>query len=216
MSGVGAARISIGLASALGGAGFEKVLLVDCSRGFDIVSWLLKDTVSVAFDIGDVFSGICDPQDAIYRCDAGFDIIASAADKSCISAENAGSLVSRLDSFYDAIIVCCPCADYHFANVLSDFVSLSLILTRADELGIAASARIRRQLPEDHMSCGLVLYDYSSDAVKKDELLGIDDCIDRSETRLMCVVPEKKSARQKAYHNLAVRINGTKVPLIKL
>ena len=183
----GCADVSRGTAKALADLYKDAVLLIDCSRGFDMVSWMEKEQPGIAYDLGDVLCDRCDPSDAVYRSDGGFFIMPAASDASEVGAQK-----------------------------ISEFASLTAVCCSADELGISAAAKLRRMLPEEASGCGIVVADYSSEAVKKGELLCLDDCIDTAQARLLAVIPKKQTMRAEAFGNFAKRLSGVKTPLVKL
>ena len=212
----GCADVSRGTAKALADLYKDAVLLIDCSRGFDMVSWMEKEQPGIAYDLGDVLCDRCDPSDAVYRSDGGFFIMPAASDASEVGAAEVGLLASEISPSFAAVVICCPAADFCFAQKISEFASLTAVCCSADELGISAAAKLRRMLPEEASGCGIVVADYSSEAVKKGELLCLDDCIDTAQARLLAVIPKKQTMRAEAFGNFAKRLSGVKTPLVKL
>lgn len=214
LNALGCTYTALGTAKAFADRTSDAVLLIDCSRGFDIISREQDGQTAVAYDLGDVLCDRCDPSDAVYRCSDGYYIMPASADASVVQADKVGLLASEISGSFAAVIICCPSADFYFAGDIADYVSLSAICFGADRLSVDAAARLRRNLPAESESCGIIVTDYSSEGVRKGDLLCLDDCIDTVEARLLAVIPSKNPAQ--AYANFAARISGVKTPLIKL
>lgn len=215
--GQGRSTLASSLAAHLSAQYPGRVLLVDCCSDVG-VQWLLGAERTTAYDLGDALCGRCCVGDAMYTV-GGLRIMPPAADDSEVCPHELARLLIALSQSTDFVLLDCPCGSWSFVSAVADCADVTLLCSNADEFHLSAAYRLRRRLPEEDSRCRLVLTGYSLGGVKNGSLWGIDRAIDKVGARLIGVIPDHTDRRNDAdaaYRNIAGRLLGQDIPLMKL
>ena len=229
--GTGKTFVTAGLGIALAKRN-KKVLLIDLNpylRGIDLV---LGTDNGLLFDMGDIFSGNCSPDKAIYQCEGirGLSIIsASQNTNDNISSELMKSLMDVLRDEYDHILIDCHGCGKIFETAVQSSEQV-IIVTDAEPLSVRCAEKTSRRLKEMGLNNNRLLINNFNE--KKffgfDYFQDIDEIIDKIGVRLLGMVPEDEefavalqrsspfSVKTKAvyaFDRIAARLDGVDVSL---
>ena len=229
--GTGKTFVTAGLGIALAKRN-RRVLLIDFNpylRGIDL---MLGTDNGLLFDMGDIFSGNCSPNRAIYQCEGIgglFIMSASQNTNDNISPELMKSLMDVLKDEYDYILIDCHgCGRIFEAAVRSS--GQTVILTNAESLAVRCAEKISRKLKEMGLNNNhLVINNFNERKFfRLDCFQDIDEIIDKIGVRLLGMIPEDEEfafALQKsspfavrtkaayAFDRIAARLDGVDVSL---
>ncbi|GHV18709.1 site-determining protein [Clostridia bacterium] len=234
--GVGKTTCCINLAARLAVFG-QRVLIIDGDVGLRNLDLALGVQDDVVHDFGDVLEGNTTPQQALIKCKCENLYMLAAPQVNSqieINPTKMKALCSLYYAIFDFIIIDCPAGiGKGFENAIAP-ADLALVITTPDlvanrdadrAIGMLESAGIRNQM--------LVINKVRGDLIRKGKSLNIDEIIDVLGIDALGIVPEDelvmtvareskiialnpKSMAAKAFNNIARRIMGEVVPLIKL
>lgn len=226
---------NVGSALALNGA---KVCMVDTDLGLRNLDVLMGLESQIYYDLVDVIEGRCTIEQALVK-DIRFDNLymlpaTQTKDKDAVNPDQVKQLVDDLKRNYDYVIIDCPAGiEQGFKNAIAG-ADRAIVVTNpelaavrdADRvIGLLASARIH--------DARLVVNRVRPNLVQTGAMLDIDEICQILSIDLIGVVPDdelvikaansgqptvlnKQSRAALAYHNIARRIAGESVPLMKL
>lgn len=229
--GVGKSTVCAGLGCALARRD-RRVLLIDGDAGLRCLDRMFGIDSSLVFDISDIIAGNCEPIRAIYPCPVPglFLLPAPGREEHTVAPENMRRLVSILARYYDHVLIDCP------AGVGRGFLSATaaaqraLVVTTPDPVCLRDCDRVRLLLTERRISAQRLIINRFSyrNFTKFDLYRDLDSVIDSAGIRLIAVIPEdppmaaaltdgkplpQNLAAAKAFHRLAARLEGERVPL---
>jgi len=225
--GVGKTTIAVGVGKALASLG-NKVLLIDGDIGLRNIDIMLDVADNVLYDYGDILKGNCSPNKAIMW--TGIDNLYLLAapqinDDFSMTAKDMEFLATFWEKQMDYVIIDCPAGvGEGFKNAVSP-ADLAIVVTLSDQLAIRDADRAIGLLEkEENLSQFLIINRVRKDWIKKCKCISINDVIEIMGIDTLGIVPEdsnvgeeeKKSDATRAFMNIARRIEGETVELIKL
>lgn len=225
------ANLGVGL-SKLG----KKVLLIDTDMGLRNLDVVLGLENNIVFDISDVISGICTPNQAIIK-DKRFDNLfflpaAQTKDKDVVTEEDMKQLCDILKKDFDYILIDCPAGiEQGFKNAISGADEAIIVIT-PDASSIRDADRIVGILEENNLfEQYLLINRIRPDMVRRGYMMNIDDIIEMLGITLIGVIADDeeiivsskskepvvlnvKSKAGTGYRNVSRRIMGENVPIM--
>lgn len=233
--GVGKSSLVVNCGSSLVARG-KKVLLIDADAGMRALDLMLSVSGSVVYDLGDVLSGRCEPVKAIVEDhDTGLHLLPApqAITPELFDAQAMKLLCKGLTHYYDFLLIDSPAGIGPGALTAAAGAQSALVVATADPVSIRDAERMAVVLA----ACGveerrLVINRVVPKLIQKGIAANLDEVINGVGLRLIGVVPEdenvtlsvyagkplradKKGAAQ-AYSNIAARLDGEELPLMKL
>lgn len=225
--------VNCGAALALRG---KKVLLIDSDAGLRSLDLMLAVSGRVIYDLGDVLIGRCEPARAIVTTDFhNLDIC--AAPQTCLSEMSDSAVISKLykglSLYYDYVIVDSPAGIGPSVTAPAYAADLAIVITNNDAVCIRDAESTAQTLRGFGISeIRLVINRVDVKLIRKKVMPDLDTVIDGAAVQLLGVVPEDKRVitavtagkpvvvlrrgAAAAFCNIAARIDGEDVPLMKL
>lgn len=214
----------------------HKVLLIDADAGLRALDLMLGVSDRVIYDLSDVLAGLCEPVRAILETDEpGVSLL--PAPQSISSDYLAGPEFKRLcrglSRYYDFLFVDSPAGIGPGARVAAAACADALVVSTVDPVCLRDADRMAGMLQEEGVGhVRLVLNRVNARLIRRRMVPDLDAAIDSAALRLIGVVPEdeavmvsvceghplpssSKGAAQ-AFCNIAGRIEGKDIPLMKL
>lgn len=233
--GAGKSTLSVNCGAALAQRG-RKVLLVDADIGLRSLDLMLAVSDRVIYDLGDVFAGICEPARAIIVTDIHNLHLLPAPQRELagnVDTDAICSLIKGLAFYYDYVIIDSP-AGVGFGVIAPALAAdLAVIVANTDSVSIRDAERAvqvlrTQQVPEIR----LVINRINAKLIRKKVLPNLDEVIDGTSARLLGIVPDDRHVLEAAaagrpvivlrkgaamaFRNIAARLDGEEVPLMKL
>lgn len=214
----------------------KKVLLIDADAGLRSLDLMLNVTDKVVYDLSDVILGRCEPVKAIVESDIpGLHMLSAPQSvfDECVTAEEMKRLCRGLAHYYDYIFIDSPAGVSGGAMVAAAGAERAIVVATPDPVCIRDADRISRILSSNEISdIRLVINRIYPKLIRRKKMPDLDAVIDGTSLQLLGVIPEdqrvavcssqgipviyhKKKAAQ-AYINIAKRMTGACVPLMKL
>ncbi len=234
--GVGKTTTVANIATALALLG-KRVITVDADIGLRNLDLVLGLENRIVYDLLDVVEERCQLQQALVR-DTRVDHLymlaaAQTREKSDVTAEQMMTLCVQLRQMADIVLIDSPAGIEHgFENAIAPS-DRTLIITTPDVSALRDADKVIYLLERDWNSQpGLVINRYNPRLARYGDLRGIDDILDILAVDLLGVVPEddqiilttdrgipaaldKSLSVSQAYMNIAHRILGENVPLMR-
>lgn len=231
--GVGKSTITCAVAKSLAGRG-KRVLVIDGDAGLRCQDILLDVADRVVYDWGDVLSGNVSAADALLATPDGPHLLpAPALWSPHWTADGFAAMVHGLASDYDYVFIDAPAGIGPGLTLLCAAAKCGLIVSGSDAAGIrgacAAADAIRR---EGIVSTRLIINSVKPALIRAGKLPDLDSIIDRTEVRLIGVMPYDEAVADGAAAGqlspsvgkpfacaadaIARRLTGEPVPLTKL
>lgn len=236
--GTGKTSVASGIACTLAALG-KQVIVLDADVGLRNMDIVLGVSDAALFDFTDVISGNAELSRALLQ----HPLIDNLKLLSAPLGEFAGrdttvdemaELVSEMKKLCDFVIIDCPAGlDFGFKLAAAAADSAILVAT-PDTVSLRDAQLTRFALKSRGISdIRLVVNRVRPSLMRRFETANIDEAIDRTNTQLIGIVPEDKnviaaancgkllftnlrSPAAKAYRNIARRICGENVPLLKI
>ncbi len=236
--GTGKTSVASGIACTLAALG-KQVIVLDADVGLRNMDIVLGVSDAALFDFSDVISGNAELSRALLQ----HPLIDNLKLLSAPLGEFAGrdttvdemaELVSEMKKLCDFVIIDCPAGlDFGFKLAAAAADSAILVAT-PDTVSLRDAQLTRFALKSRGISdIRLVVNRVRPSLMRRFETANIDEAIDRTNTQLIGIVPEDKnviaaancgkllftnlrSPAAKAYRNIARRICGENVPLLKI
>ncbi len=231
--GVGKSTVTCAVANSLATRG-KRVLVVDGDAGLRCQDILLDVADRVVYDWGDVLCGNVSPEDALLTTPTGVHLLpAPALWSEEYTSEGFAATVNRLAPAYDVVFVDAPAGIGPGLTLLCRAAKCGLIVSGSDAAGIrgacSAADALRR---EGILSSRLIINGVKPALIRAGKLPNLDSVIDRTEVRLIGVMPYDEAVNQDAAGGklsdradklfvhaaeaVARRLMGESVPLTKL
>jgi len=236
--GTGKTSVASGIACCLAALG-KRVVVLDADVGLRNMDIVLGVSELSLFDFSDVLSGVTSLSSALLAHplvenlrllsaplgeDAGRDV----------SPEALAELVEEIKRDCDFCIIDCPAGlDFGF-RLAAEAADAAIIVTTPDTVSLRDAQLCRASLRARGISdIRLVVNRVRPSLIRRLGSLNIDEAIDRTSTQLLGIVPEDKSVIEaanrgellfknlrsgaaRAFLNIAKRICGESVPLMKI
>ncbi len=234
--GVGKTTSSANVGTALALLG-KKVVMVDTDIGLRNLDVVMGLENRIIYDLIDVAEGRCRLNQALVK-DKRFDELymlpaAQTKDKDDILPEQVRDIVQELKKDYDYVIIDCPAGIEHgFRNAIAG-ADRAIIVTTPENAAVRDADRVIGILEQEKIPARLIINRVRSSMVKSGEMLDIDEVCQVLAIDLLGLVPDDEkvivasnsgeptvmnpaSRAAVAYRNIARRILGDMVPLMKM
>ncbi len=236
--GTGKTSVASGIASSLAALG-KSVVVIDADVGLRNMDIVLGVSELSLFDFTDVSSGSVSLEGALlaHPLVENLKLLSSPLGENAgreISPEQFSKLVSEIKKICDFCIIDCPAGlDFGF-KLAAAAADSAIIVATPDTVSLRDAQLTRASLRSRGISdIRLVVNRVRPSLIRRLATLNIDEAIDRASTQLIGIVPEdknviaaanrgklvchmKRSPAARAYMNIARRICGENLPLMKI
>lgn len=234
--GVGKSTSTANIGTALAIMG-KKVLLIDGDIGLRNLDVIMGLQNTIAYDFYDVLTNSCSAEQAIVRDEKYSSLHLLPApqnvDISEIDKDGLGELIDSLSPYYDYILIDCPAGIHDGFMLMASKADKAIIVATPELISVRDADMTVSKLEDLKFSeIYLIINKVRVDMVKSGEMLSVDDIINIVAVPLIGAVPEDfeviksnnigrpvvltpKSRSGIAYGNIAKRITGVKVPILK-
>ena len=236
--GTGKTSVASGIACCLAGLG-NRVVVIDADVGLRNMDIVLGVSDAALFDFTDVINGNVELERALLRHPLVENLsllsapLGDGMGRNVIPSELA-ELVREIKKICDYVIIDCPAGlDFGF-QLAAAAADAAILVATTDTVSLRDAQLTRQALKKRGVSdIRLVVNRVRPSLIKRLTAANIDDAIDRTSTQLLGIVPEDKNVIEaancgklifmnlrapaaKAYRNIARRICGENVPLMKI
>ncbi len=235
--GVGKTATTAGLSAALATAG-KSVVVLDLDIGLRNLDVALGLDERVVYDLVDVLEQKCRLRQALIRHEEipNLHLLAASQtrNKEDVDPERLALLCKELRDTYDYILIDSPAGiDRGFQNAIF-CADRALVVTIAETAAVRDADKVLEELSKKGLEKShLILNRARPELVKKGIMLSVGEVLDWLGVELLGIVPEdenvilqslgralcitnKKSRAGKAYKNIARRLEGEEVPLLRM
>lgn len=213
----------------------KRVLLIDTDTGLRALDLMLSVADRVVYDLSDVLLGRCETIKAIVETDIeNLSLLPAPTLEGEFSGSGIEKLCRGLAQYYDYVLIDSPAGVGSGMEAAAAGADRAVVVSTADPVSIRDADQVARVLLRRGITdIRLVINRIVPKLVRKKAPGGLDRAIDMAALRLLGIVPEdakvtasvytgkpaallKKSAAATAFGNIARRITGEDVPLMKL
>ncbi|MBR3848597.1 MAG: septum site-determining protein MinD [Oscillospiraceae bacterium] len=236
--GTGKTSVASGLACCLAALG-KRVVVIDADVGLRNMDIVLGVSDLSLFDFTDVISGATSLSSALlaHPLVENLRLLSSPLGEDAgheTTPEELAALVEEIKRDCDFVIIDCPAGlDFGF-RLAAEAADAAIIVTTPDTVSLRDAQLTRASLRARGISdIRLVVNRVRPSLIRRLASLNIDEAIDKTSTQLLGVVPEDKnviesanrgrllfsnlrSPAAKAYRNIARRICGESIPIMKI
>ena len=223
--GSGKSTVAVGLASAFSSLS-KSVLLIDADEGARCLDTMLGVSEETCFDLGDVLSGKCEPDDAAINAPGleGVKVIPSPFSPGQIDFLELSKVAVSAAENYDHVIIDTKGQLPAERLALLPHDALFISVVTPDGIAVRNTGLLCAGLWRSGIKCRLIIDRFTSKR-PDGKYNCIDDIIDRSAARLLGIIPEDKYLSRlnfgecrsgkaaQAMYRIAARIDGNDVPL---
>lgn len=235
--GTGKTSVTSGLACCLAALD-HKVIAIDADVGLRNLDLVLGLSDSAVFDFTDVLSGRAPLEKALtqHPLIPNLQLLAAPLGTSWehISIPQMAELVEKIKGMCDYCIIDCPAGLGFGFKLAVEIADRAIVVSTPDVASLRDAQFTRQALKANGIEdIRLVINRVRPKLIKNLEAANIDEAIDRTGIRLLGIVPEDakviacanqgvlvfthmNSPAAKAYRNIARRMLGEQIPLIKL
>ncbi len=234
--GVGKSTFSASIGVALAQTG-KRVLLIDGDMGLRSLDILFDVSDKIVYDWMDVIKGRAEPEDApveIEGIEKGIlNIVSAPLSTDIPSEEDFRDLIKYYSESFDIIIIDAPAGVGELLKIYSKCAVHGIVVATSDAASVRSAYRAGEVLEKSGvMDLRLVINKVKPDLVRAGKSPYLDEIIDKSEIRLIGVVPfsdeilqsaiggklsfENDKLCSKALSNIALRLLGKNVKLTKM
>ncbi len=226
--GVGKSVCTANIGSQLAKRG-KRVILADADIGLRNLDILLGMQEKIVYDIVDVAKGICSVEKAILkdkRENLFFMPAAQGKNKDVLNPTQMKNVVSKLKESFDYVLIDCPAGiEKGFENAVSS-ADLAIVVINPEETSIRDADRVISLLDKySKAEVKLLVNKFKVKLAKSGKVPAVDEMIERLSVTLLGIVPEydfcdslisdKRGIAQKAFYNIAGRLDGETLPIIR-
>ncbi len=218
----------------------KKVVCIDADIGLRNLDVVMGLENRIVYDLVDVVEGRCKLRQAMVKDKRVPDLYllpaAQTRDKTAVSPQDMVSLTNQLRPDYDYILIDSPAGiEWGFRNALAPADEV-VVVTNPEVSAVRDADRIVGliEAEERKVPVSLVINRVKPAMVQKGDMLSVSDVMDILSIRLLGVIPEdenilissnkgspltlndQKVMAGEAFRNVARRLTGEKVPLLKL
>jgi septum site-determining protein MinD len=233
--GAGKSTFTVNCGTALAQRG-HKVLLVDADIGLRSLDLMLAVSDRVVFDIGDVLEGRCEPGKAIIVTDCHNLHLLPASQNICEDMKDSAiisKLYMGLAEYYDYVFIDSPAGIGETVTAPASAADCTIVVATADSVCIRDAEHLSQVLrARGAKDLRLVLNRIEPKLIRKKVMPDLDSAIDGATIQLLGVIPEDKHVFMaaavgkpvtvlrrgagQAFRNIAARLDGDNVPLMRL
>ncbi len=234
--GVGKTTTTANIGAALALLG-KKVVMIDTDIGLRNLDVIMGLENRIVYDLVDVVENKCDYTKALVR-DRRFENLfllpaAQSRDKSAVTTTQMKHLIRKIEDSFDYILIDCPAGiEQGFENAVAA-AKKAIVVAMPEVSSVRDADRIIGLLEKhDIKDIKLVINKLRPKMVDKGSMLGIEDMLEILAIDLLGVVPDdediiisankgeyvsllEKSIAGQAYKNIASRLDGKEIPLVK-
>jgi septum site-determining protein MinD len=237
--GVGKTTATANLAVALAALN-QRVVCVDADIGLRNLDVVMGLENRIVYDLVDVVEGRCKLRQAMVKDKRVPDLYllpaAQTRDKTAVSPQDMIALTNQLRDSYDFILIDSPAGiEWGFRNAMAPADEI-IIMTNPEVSAVRDADRIIGliEAEERHVPTSLVINRVKPDMIRKGDMLSVNDVMEILSIRLLGVIPEdeqvlvssnkgspltlddQRTPAGEAFRNVARRLMGEKVPLLRL
>ncbi len=203
--GSGKTSLCSGLALALKNNG-NYVLVVDCDIAQGCIDFMLNEERKALYSWGDIISGNCELNDAVYSgCGVDY-LVAPDSFKDEYTPEAFNKIIDEIENRYSYILFDSPAGIKGGFSLGAGCADKGIIVSTPDEICIKAAARAADELYKAGVSeVKLVINRFDKEETRNGNFYNIDETIDGVAVQLIGVVPEDKAvafASSTGFHSL--------------
>lgn len=234
--GTGKTSVSAGVSAALVQLG-RRVLVVDGDSGLRNLDIVLGMSDCVVFSFDDVARGVVPLQKAAapHPQTGGLFLLTAPAGQPALAESGMRSLTAQAEEMgFDYVVIDGPAGLAPELRMFASVATQGIVITTPEGASLRGAERIARLLEEEHvMRIRLVINRVRTQLVRHGLASNIDDAMDTAGLPLLGVVPEdedviacgnsgkilidcKRGGAALAYRNIARRLEGERLPIMKL
>ncbi len=215
----------------------KKVLAVDCDFGLRNLDLALGLYDEVSFDLADVINGVCEPERAILTHPKyqGLSFLAAPQDesKARFSPQAAATLIRDLAPDYDFVLIDCPASVGFAFQCGIEAAGHAILVTTTQAYALRDAQKVADIITENGITdARLIVNMVRPRQITRGYSKNVDDIIDSVALPLLGVVPydegvgayqnvqrdvmdDEKSYAKRAFTNIARRLCGERVPILR-
>ena len=215
-----------------------RVCMLDMDIGLNNLDVVMNMEDRIIYTITDVLENKCRLKESLVQDDT-YPLLyllstGGLGNNLSISIAEIKKVINELHTMFDFILIDCPAGlDFGF-NLAATAADCAILVATTDTVSLRDARLTRESLKKRGISdIRLVVNRVRPSLIKKLAAANIDEAIDRTSTRLIGIIPEDRAVIEaankgtllfsnlrapaaKAYRNIARRICGESVPLMKI